>query len=437
MKINSSADKTHVRSHEIANDTQHDSPTTSGLAVPSFDAQSLKSAPRKKKSKKITSLQTPALERVHQKKFLLQNLAQLQVKLANAKCKAELEKLIDDSSVKEALLKVNSGISEEYDQGKSLMIRSLRFSNPQEMTIGFGAEGKTPAKREIDIVCNRSTQYDIVMTPSSLISKDVRLNLISELPRSKDKQKYKGLPSVIYGESSSSNIFDSLASRSGFGDVHSFKSNNGFNSEYSNVSESLSHAEKLGLIERNLTPYIRDDPDRSSCHFVHSVDELATAQSILQSKRPLSNLRHNEFCTKIELWDAKAVAIGESRPLAVSTLIEFNLEMLSIAREISTEGHENKLVSEFLERQLSWLGPQAALDKKSTLKRVSALPIKQRESIANDIILLLRRGVSLCTYAKNITGSHIREISLLDFSAEEIVEGINIFLSSKFLGSRA
>lgn len=140
---------------------------------------------------------------------------------------------------------------------------------------------------------------------------------------------------------------------------------------------------------------------------------------------------------KIELWDAKAVAIGESRPLAVSTLIEFNLEMLSIAREISTEGHENKLVSEFLERQLSWLGPQAALDKKSTLKRVSALPIKQRESIANDIILLLRRGVSLCTYAKNITGSHIREISLLDFSAEEIVEGINIFLSSKFLGSRA
>lgn len=81
--------------------------------------------------------------------------------------------------------------------------------------------------------------------------------------------------------------------------MHSFKSNNGFNSEYSNVSESLSHAEKLGLIERNLTPYIRDDPDRSSCHFVHSVDELATAQSILQSKRPLSNLRHNEFCTKL------------------------------------------------------------------------------------------------------------------------------------------
>lgn len=52
MKINSSADKTHVRSHEIANDTQHDSPTTSGLAVPSFDAQSLKNAPRKKKNQR-------------------------------------------------------------------------------------------------------------------------------------------------------------------------------------------------------------------------------------------------------------------------------------------------------------------------------------------------------------------------------------------------
>ncbi|PPU86649.1 avirulence protein [Xanthomonas populi] len=433
MKTNSSTAKIYVRPCEEENDTQHDSPTTSGLVMPSVDAKNLKNAPRKKYlNKNIAALQTPELERVHQKKVALQNLAQFQIKLANTKCKNELEQLIDDPSVKEGLLKVDSGISEEYGQGKPLMIRSLRFSNPQEMTVGFGAKGKTPAKREIDTVCNKSTQYDIVMTPASLISKDVRMNLISQLTRPKDKQKYNGLPSVIYGECSSRNIVGSLASRNGFGDVHSFKSNNGFNSDYEKIAEFSSHAEKLGAIERNLIPYMRLDSDRSSCHFVHSVDELAKAQSILQSKRPLSSLRHNEFCTKLELWDAKAIAVGESRPLAVSTLIEFNLEMLSIAREISNEWHENKMISEFIERQLSWLGQQAALDKKATLKMVSALTIEQRESIANDICLLLRRGVSLCTYEKNITGSHICEISLLDFSVEEIVEGINIFLSSKF-----
>ncbi|MEB2250476.1 hypothetical protein VDS44_21720, partial [Xanthomonas campestris pv. campestris] len=36
-------------------------------------------------------------------------------------------------------------------------------------------------------------------------------------------------------------------------------------------------------------------------------------------------------------------------------------------------------------------------------------------------------------YDKDEAGSHIREMSLLDFRVEEIIEGISIFISSKLL----
>ncbi|WP_230812383.1 MULTISPECIES: AvrBs1/Avra family type III secretion system effector [Xanthomonas translucens group] len=415
--------------------TQQDSYTKSGPVAPSLDSQALKKAPRKIVIKEsIAALHTPSLERVHQKKVLVQNLAQLQRGLAKINGRVELEELIDGFSVKELLIKRNSKIAEEYGEGNPLMIRSLRFSNPQEVTSNkLGAEGKTPAKREVDTICNKSTLHDIVMTPASLVKKEVRMNLISEVPRAKDKQKYRGLPSVVYGQSSRRSESDYLTSRNGFGDVHSFKSNNAFNSDYEKICGSLSHAEKFRLIERNLTSFIRHDPDRISTDFVHSIEELAEHQALLQSKKPASALRHNEYCTKLELWDAKAIAVGESRALAVATLIEFNLEMLSIAQEIDDDGHKSKMVADFIERQLSWLGPQTALDSKSTLERVSAVTIQEREFIANEISRSLRQGVSLCTYNKDDAGSHIREMSLLDFSVEEIMGGVSIFLSSKLL----
>ncbi|NMI54178.1 avirulence protein [Xanthomonas hortorum pv. taraxaci] len=434
MKVNFSSkiiDSTPSK-EEVA--TQQDSYTKSGLVAPSLDSQALKKAPRKRVIKEnIAALHTSSLERVHQKKVLVQNLAQLQRGLAKINGRVELEELIDGFSVKELLIKRNPKIAEEYGEGNPLMIRSLRFSNPQEVTSKLGAEGKTPAKREVDTICNKSTLHDIVMTPASLVKKEVRMNLISEVPRAKDKQKYRGLPSVVYGQSSRRSESDYLTSRNGFGDVHSFKSNNAFNSDYEKICGSLSHAEKLGLIERNLTPFIRHDPDRISTDFVHSIEELAEHQMLLQSRKPASALRHNEYCTKLELWDAKAIAVGESRALAVATLIEFNLEMLSIAQEIDDDGHKSKMVADFIERQLSWLGPQTALDSKSTLERVSAVTIQEREFIANEISRSLRQGVSLCTYDKDEAGSHIREMSLLDFRVEEIIEGISIFISSKLL----
>lgn len=47
------------------------------------------------------------------------------------------------------------------------------------------------------------------------------------------------------------------------------------------------------------------DPDRNSYDFHHSLDDLVDAQCMLQSRKPGSILRHNEYCAKLELWDAK------------------------------------------------------------------------------------------------------------------------------------
>ncbi|WAH64806.1 hypothetical protein OEG85_02050 [Xanthomonas hortorum] len=117
----------------------------------------------------------------------------------------------------------------------------------------------------------------------------------------------------------------------------------------------------------------------------------------------------------------------------MATLIEFNIEMLSAARYIEDEGYDGKLISDFLERQLSWLGQNAALGKEDTLKKLSGLSFHERKTVAEKVCEALRQGVSLCIYEKNKEGSQIRELSLLDFNAYDIMRGIELFLSSKLL----
>ena len=147
MKVNFSSKIIDSTPSEEEVATQQDSYTKSGLVAPSLDSQALKKGPRKRVIKEnIAALHTSSLERVHQKKVLVQNLAQLQRGLAKINGRVELEELIDGFSVKELLIKRNPKIAEEYGEGNPLMIRSLRFSNPQEVTSKLGAEGKTPAK---------------------------------------------------------------------------------------------------------------------------------------------------------------------------------------------------------------------------------------------------------------------------------------------------
>ncbi|PPT91084.1 avirulence protein [Xanthomonas arboricola pv. arracaciae] len=380
----------------------------------------------------VASLQTPQLRRVIEKKKIVQKVAQLYSQMGKVANPSGLKGIINESSVKDLLADKKSEISRDYADGKPLMVRGLRFSHDLEATDSFGSAGKTPAKREVDTLCNNSTAFDIVMTPFSIINAKAKGATISEM-KSPHRPKWKGLPSVLYKTAASDDLPDYAKARPGFGDVHSFNSNKAFNSEFARACNSLSHAEKMRLIENNLKSYIKHDPDRDSNDFHHSLNELVEAQCILQSKKPGAILRHNEYCAKLELWDAKAIEIGESRPVAVATLIEFNIEMLFAARYIEDEGYDGKLISDFLERQLSWLGQNAALDKEATLKKLWALSFHERKTIAEKVCEALRQGVSLCIYEKNREGSRIRELSLLDFNAYDIMRGIELFLSSKLL----
>ncbi|APP82161.1 AvrBs1/Avra family type III secretion system effector [Xanthomonas hortorum] len=380
----------------------------------------------------VASLQTPQLRRVIEKKKIVQKVAELYNKMGKVGNFSALEEIINESSVKDLLVNDKSEISRDYADGKPLMVRSLRFSHDREATNSFGSAGKTPAKREIDTLCNNSTAFDIVMTPFSIINAKAKGATISEM-KVPHRPKWKGLPSVLYKATAVGDLPEYAKARPGFGDVHSFNSNKAFNSEFARVCNLLSHAEKMGLIENSLKHYIKPDPDRNSYDFHHSLDDLVDAQCMLQSRKPGSILRHNEYCAKLELWDAKAIEVGESRSVAVATLIEFNIEMLSAARYIEDEGYDGKLISDFLERQLSWLGQNAALGKEDTLKKLSGLSFHERKTVAEKVCEALRQGVSLCIYEKNKEGSRIRELSLLDFNAYDIMRGIELFLSSKLL----
>ncbi|RMS19061.1 type III secretion system effector avirulence protein AvrA [Pseudomonas savastanoi] len=380
----------------------------------------------------VTSLQTPQLRRVLEKKKIVQKVAELYSEMGKAGNSATLKEAITKSSVKELLVNDKPVVSRDYALGEPLMVRSLRFSHDHEATSSFGSAGKTPAKREVDTLCDNSTAFDIVMTPFSVINAKAKGDTISEM-KVPHRPKWKGLPSVLYKVTASVDLPEYAVARPGFGDVHSFNSNKAFNSEFSSVRNSLSHAEKMGFIENSLKPYIKHDPDRESFDFKHSIDELADAQCMLQSRKPNSTLRHNEYCAKLELWDAKAIEVGMSRPVAVATLIEFNLEMLSAARYIEDEGYDGKLITNFLERQLSWFGQNSALNKEATLKKLWGLPFDERKAVAEKVCEALRQGVSLCVYEKNVEGSRIRELSLLNFNAYDIMRGIELFLSSKLL----
>ena len=324
-------------------------------------------------------------------------------------------------------------ISSRFSKGEPALVRTLRYRNDTEATKDFGVAGKTPAKREADTLANRITGKDIVIIPSSVVISDVKANTMSlmEVPH---RPKWKGLPSLIaLPASGQAEGLTQISKRLGFGDIHTHGSSKGFDNEYADASPLLSHAEKLQLLERKARRYMKADPDRQSYEFSHSLEELVESMRTLQSKRPGQVLRHNEYCAKLELWDMRALEAGKSPPMAIATLLEFNLEMSDMARELAHEGSGGPRLTEFLGRQMSWSESGTVKDLASTLQSLHLVSTEERERILNSISSHLRKGISLCTYEHEAEGSKIRALSLKDFTAGDILAGLELFLSTKLL----
>lgn len=364
------------------------------------------------------------------KKRDIQSVAQSYVndrdRSGNAKATA-----LQKSTLTQAVLE--DSVAQHFNTGAPVYVRTLRFTHDKEALEGYGASGKTPAKRELDTLRNSITGIDVVMTPSSILQADVKARTISQMEEP-HRPKWKGLPSAIYmPQKTPDSVRPVFHERPGFGDVHSFASNKGFDEEYSKLSPSLSHAEKLKLIESKLWVHTKPDPARRHANFLHSIEDMVNEMKTLQAHKPSSELRHNEFCARLEAWDARALEIGESVPVAIASLIEFNIEMHALAKTLEHDGINFETLNGFLERQMSWGTGNVYHDVKNTNDKMATLDKREKERLLTDICQKLRQGVSLCTYEFNDYGSSIRALSLKEFSFEDIQSGIEKFLATKLV----
>ncbi|MGP3509055.1 AvrBs1/Avra family type III secretion system effector [Paracidovorax citrulli] len=371
------------------------------------------------------------LEQMLEKKRQVQDVARIYSKASTAAAQGVSVHRAADP----VLPRVTRGaemLQERFANGEAAMIRTLRFSCDQEATEHFGGSGKTPAKREVDTLANRVLERDIVMTPSCVIAPDAQGSMVSIMER-RHRPKWKGLPSLVYlpEQASWGSHHPQLHRRTGFGDIHSFSSNKGFDEEYAKAAPQLSQAARLEMLERKSRPFMKQIPDRPSEGFSHSPQELAREMRMLQAGRPGEILHHNEYCAKLELWDARALEAGASPAVAIATMVEFNLEMSAMARELESEGIDGHALNAFLARQMSWSPDGAVRDLDSTLESLQDIDARERQQILEGICEQLREGISLCTYRFQDQGSRIRTLGSQDFSAEDILQGLRLFLSSK------
>jgi len=282
-------------------------------------------------------------------------------------------------------------------------------------------------------MANKVSGREILIQPTSVAAAPVKASILSLVENHRPKRH--GLPSLVAlpGDGGRATGLAQASNRPGFGDIHSFHSSKGFDDEYASVSPRLSHAEKVQLLEQKAKRNMRTDAGRRASEFSHSLAELVQNMIHLQATRPENVLRHNEYCTRMELWDVQAMEIGKSPPLAIASFLDFVLEMSAMARELEHEGPDGPRLTEFLTRQMSWSETGAAKDQASTLESVKLVSADERERLLAEILSRLREGISLCAYELTAAGAAIRPLSLRDFTAGQILAGLELFLSTKLV----
>ncbi|MFD2735795.1 AvrBs1/Avra family type III secretion system effector [Xanthomonas dyei] len=383
---------------------------------------------------RLSEGQVNLLNRVHEKKGEVQKVAASYEKL----CKGAT---IDSSlpASEHFLFTKNSDIENRFSAGQPAFVRSLRYTSDEEALTKSSDGGKTLAKREIDTLMNNVPGIDIVATPSTLIGSRFKSSIISRMEKPY-RPKWKGLPSVVYlppavdESSGQSPLLAKGLRRPGFGDIYTYQTSKAFHlNGYLDRAPSLSHAERFTVIEENSKRFIKPDPLRPREGFSHSAQDLANDLSTRQAAEPSRILTHNEFFAKLEIWDAKAVEIGDAKDVAIATLLEFNIEMALLERSLSSDGANGETLTDHLRRQLAWPADpsETPLGLESVESRLSTLGDSEKQAYLDGVLDQLRERVTLCTYQYNETGSALLTLAFSDFSREDILAGIKRYLGAR------
>lgn len=302
----------------------------------------------------------------------------------------------------------------------------------------------TSAKVERNTLNNRLRGRNIVLTPSTMLEKDIKVSTISSHPA---RPKWSKMPSVLYTaptENAPKSVGDRVTFRPSFGNVLSFASNAGFTPDFLEKMNSGDHSHAELIEQFRAQPKISsnlkaDAPfntlPRSLSDLKKQVAAYRENQTTLQragketSLYPDGSVPHNEVISRLWIWDAVAVDVGQEMKAGLSTSIELQVARQALHTELEQQGTEHPMFRDFVTQQLSISDDKKPLTRTESLSRYNALTPNNRSGILEELKTRLQSPISLCRYSPQ--DPSINSISEDEVSGEDVLEAINSVLSAR------
>jgi hypothetical protein len=320
---------------------------------------------------------------------------------------------------------VYAGHLEELHSGagdRCLLARTL-LKPPdtlQQNTQGY----TTPVLEEAKTLNDAKCWPHIFVTPATGLVEGAKVRLLTH---NEDRPRWQGMPSVLYGVEKN---------RPGFGDIQSFASTKGFQKEtgFDTKRQHLSHPQlieefkNLPVMTENLK--VREDGTKPE-GFLNSLEELSTEIKAYQTELGEdAQLPHNEFATRIWLWDSVAVEVGSNTQIGLASAIELMIERKKLTAELMQGGVDHPLITQFLLQKIAMSEIGSELPTLETvLKKFESMTNQDKQKELEIILKKLEQPVSICRYdvdEATIVGLHQTEITTTD-----LIEAMEHVLSTK------
>lgn len=297
---------------------------------------------------------------------------------------------------------------------------------------------KTPGKVERNTLNNRLGNLRIILTPSTMITRDLHVSTISNHP---DRPKWSKMPSVLYSTPLRTGIeytgaLDNF--KKSYGNVLSFASNTGFTEEFTKAANSdrHTHSELLKLFQsqevvlRNLKPGAPYNKMKDS--LLGLKEQILGYRSDEARKSTLysdGSVPHNEVINRLYIWDVIAIDVGHGIDDGLESAIEISLARDALSRELKAIGTEHPLYKTFLFQQLS-IENNECRDLKSTEMLYERITEQEKNDVLNAMIAKLDKPVELCQYSP--AESSLNGVDIEMINKKQLIDSLDNVLSSRF-----
>lgn len=339
-------------------------------------------------------------------------------------------------------------VKASFQSGTPLLARTLTKGNNDPAVTQIPSTS-TPTRVERNTLNNRLRGLNIVLTPSTMLDKDVQVSTISSHP---DRPKWSKMPSVLYTaptEKAPASTEDRLSFKPTFGNVLSFASNEGFTPDFVQKMNSGEHSHAELISEFRAQPKITSNLKagapfntlpQSLSDLKKQVASYRESQTKLLSTGQQANLYpdgsvpHNEVIARLWIWDASAVDVGQDLNQGLNTSVELQIARSALGIELDQLGTDHPMFQDFVKQQLSLGDDRKPLTMSETQARYDALSPDDRASILQALKTRLSEPISVCRY--NPSEPSINSIAPSEITGSSMVQAVESVLSAR-LGKMA